>query len=106
MAFTQQESSFQAKIKPEKKLWCHSVVRPSSSAIHRPLKTHGKIIGMRLAILGLREPVLVIQLILLDGMQVKAFIRDFQQLMLDHYILPIMRVTLGLKRRPTEKSNG
>ena len=61
---------------------------------------------MRLAILGLRELVLVIQLILSDGMQVKAFIKDLQQLMLDRYTLPIMKVTVGLRKKHTEKNNG
>ena len=58
---------------------------------------------MRLAILGLREPVLVIQLILLDGMQVKAFIRfsatDARSLYLAYH-----EGYTGFKKKPTEKA--
>ena len=61
---------------------------------------------MRLEILEPRELILVIQLILWDGMQARAFIKGFQRQMHDHFTLHIMKVTQDLKRKPIEKNNG
>ena len=108
MSFIFQESSYQAKIRPEREKLFGVIpwTRPSSAkGYSQPLvstwEDYKKETGNRLAVI-----ILQMLLILLGGMLLKDIFKDLIKGMQGHYILLIMRVITDLRIKHTEKNNG
>ena len=109
MAFIHQESSFQAKIKPKRNKLLGFIpwTRPSSSVGYsQALKNTWQDYMNETGNSRAKRTNFSDSADFVGWYASKGFYQDFPQLMLDHFILHIMKVTVGLRKKHTEKNNG